>query len=261
MLLVLQQLFLSAEQLAAWGWRIPFVIGAGTALVALYLRRRLIETESFLLAQRRGTPHDWRGTWGLLRHHARAVAIVVGLTIGGIVSFYTFTTYAQKFLVNTAGLTREAATAVSAGTLFIFVLLQPAFGALSDRIGRRPLLIGFGALGGLLTVPLMTALSRAHDPWVAASLIMVALVILSGYTAINGVVKAEMFPTSVRAIGVGLPYAVTVSLFGGTTEYVALALKGAGHEPWFYAYVSCCIFVSLIASLFMTDTRSRDLDA
>jgi MHS family alpha-ketoglutarate permease-like MFS transporter len=260
-LVLLQRALLTPGQLSAWGWRIPFVLGAGAALVAYVLRRRLIETQSFELAQRRGAPEVRASPWRALLHHPREIAIVVGLTLGGIVSFYTYTTYAQKFLVNTAGLSREDATAVSAGTLLILVLLQPVFGALSDRIGRRPLMIGFGALGSLLTVPLMTAIARAGDPWVAAGLVLVALVIISPYTSINGVVKAELFPTGVRAVGVGLPYALTTSVFGGTTEYVALSLKGAGHETWFYWYVSGCILVSLIASLFMPDTRARNLDA
>ena len=256
-LVALQQIFLSPEQLADWGWRIPFVLGAGAALVALILRRRLVETESFAAAQRRTERSQWRDIFAF----PREVAVVVGLTLGGIVAYYTYTTYAQKFLVNTAGLTKDQASAVSAGTLFLYMLLQPAVAALSDRIGRRPLLIGFGVLGSVLTVPLMTAISQATDPWVAAGLILIALVIVSGYTSINAVVKAELFPTRVRAVGVALPYAVTVSLFGGTAELIALWLKDIGHESWFYWYVSGCVFVSLIVYVTMADTKSRDLDA
>jgi MFS transporter, MHS family, alpha-ketoglutarate permease len=272
-LVLLQQALLTREQLEAWGWRIPFVVGAGAAIVALVLRRRLEETPSFIRAELERTaqaeapgpaaaagPPQQYG-WRALRHYPREVAIVVGLTLGGIVSFYTYTTYAQKFLVNTAGLSREAATAVSAATLFLFVLIQPAMGALSDRIGRRPLLVGFSLVGSLITVPLMTALSTARDPWMAAGLILLALFVISGYTSINGVVKAELFPTRVRAVGVGLPYALTVSIFGGTTEYLALRLKDAGHESMFYWYVSGCLLVSLCAVMLMTDTRDRDLDA
>ena len=278
-LVLLQQVLMTRAQLEAWGWRIPFVVGAGSAIVALVLRRRLEETPSFVRAQqaqasRPGAPGPAAASmqttptaareeygWRALRHYPREVAIVVGLTLGGIVSFYTYTTYAQKFLVNTAGLSREAATAVSAATLFLFVLIQPAMGALSDRIGRRPLLVGFSLVGSLITVPLMTALSTARDPWTAAALILLALLVISGYTSINGVVKAELFPTRVRAVGVGLPYALTVSIFGGTTEYLALRLKDAGHESMFYWYVSGCLLVSLCAVMLMTDTRDRDLDA
>ena len=130
---------------------------------------------------------------------------------------------------------------------------------MSDRIGRRPLLIGFGVLGTLLTVPLLGTLSTTRDPLLAFGLIMAALLIVSGYTSINAVVKAELFPTEIRAIGVALPYAVTVSLFGGTAEYIALYFKSIGHEPWFYWYVSGCIACSLLVYLVMPDTRKTSL--
>ena len=115
-----------------------------------------------------------------------------------------------------------------------------AFGALSDRIGRRPLLIAFGIGATLCTVPLLTAVSQADSALPAFGLMMIGLVIVSGYTSINAVVKAELFPARIRALGVGLPYALTVAIFGGTTEYVALGLKNIGHENWFFFYVAGC---------------------
>ncbi|MDX2223004.1 MAG: MFS transporter [Rhodospirillaceae bacterium] len=255
-LLLLQFVLLTPEQLADWGWRIPFVIGALAAVVAMYLRRQLVETESFTRVA--ASP---KSPLRELARHPRAVATVVGLTLGGTVAFYTYTTYAQKFLVNTAGFSKDAATAISAAALFVFMLLQPVFGALSDRIGRRPLLIGFGVLGAALTVPIMSALATATSTWSALGLILAALVIVSGYTSINAVVKAELFPTEIRALGVALPYAVTVSLFGGSAEFVALSFKDAGRESWFYWYVTGCILVSLIVYVSMRDTRDRDLSA
>ncbi|MBP2302013.1 MFS transporter [Azospirillum picis] len=251
-LVLLQRVFLTEEQLSAWGWRIPFVIGALCAVTALYLRRKIEETRSFT----RHRSDQPRGS--LLRQlarHPRSVAIVVGLTLGGTVAFYTYSTYMQKFLVNTVGLERDDATLISAATLFLFMLLQPAVGALSDRIGRRPLLIAFGVAGTLLTVPILTLLSRTDNGWVAFALICAALVIVSGYTSINAVVKAELFPANIRALGVGLPYALTVSIFGGTAEYFALWFKNAGHETWFYWYVTGCIALSLLVYFFMPDTR------
>jgi MHS family alpha-ketoglutarate permease-like MFS transporter len=161
----------------------------------------------------------------------------------------------QKFLANTVGMSKEQATLVSAAALFVFMLLQPIVGAVSDRIGRRPVLLAFGVLGTLFTVPLLTAISHAKDGWTAFLLIMTALVIVTGYTSINAVVKAELFPTRIRALGVGLPYAVAVSLFGGTAEYFALWFKDAGYESWFYWYVTACIAVSLIVYATMPDTK------
>lgn len=251
-LLLLQQL-LSPTQLQSWGWRIPFVIGAGLAIVALYLRRGLAETASFaVLAPSRPRLNPLRG---LLRY-PRELLLVVGLTLGGTLAFYTYTAYMQKFMVNTAGFSKETATLISAAALFIFMLLQPVVGAWSDRIGRRPILIAFGVLGVLSTVPILSTLAKVQNPWAALGLILLALMIVSGYTAINAIVKAELFPTEVRALGVGLPYAITVSIFGGTAEYVALWFKSTGNESGFYWYIAGCIGVSLITYLLMPDTRA-----
>ena len=252
-LIALQQLFLTPEQLESWGWRIPFAIGALCAVVALYLRRNMDETESFQ-AQRSNAE---LGSMRTLLQYPRELLTVVGLTMGGTLAFYTYTTYMQKFLVNSAGMSRDTATLVSAASLTVFMLLQPAFGALSDRIGRRPLLIGFGVLGTLCTVPILTALASVETPLQAFLLIMAALLIVSGYTAINAVVKAELFPVRIRALGVGLPYALTVSVFGGTAEYIALWFKREGMEAGFYWYVTACIACSLLVYLWMPDTRAH----
>ena len=179
------------------------------------------------------------------------------MTLGGTLAFYTYTTYMQKFLVNTAGFSKDTATLISASSLFVYMLLQPVVGAISDKVGRRPVLITFGVLGTACTVPIMSALASASDPWQAFALVLAGLTIVSGYTAINAVVKAELFPTSVRALGVGLPYALTVAVFGGTAEYVALWLKQAGRETDFYWYVSGCIAVSLAVYATMRDTRDK----
>lgn len=250
-LLALQKLFLTPEELDAWGWRIPFAIGAGLAVICFVMRRDMAETDAFAALKR----EDARGSLRALARHPREVLIVVGLTLGGTVAFYTYTTYMQKFLVNSVGLTKDASTLISAGTLFLYMCLQPLVGALSDRVGRRPLLIAFGVLGTLFTVPILSALAVAKTAEEAFLLIMAALVILSGYTAINAIVKAELFPANIRAMGVGFPYAVTVALFGGTAEYVALWLKQAGYESWFYWYVAGCVFVSLIVYTAMRDTK------
>ncbi len=250
-LLILQFLLLTPEQLEAWGWRIPFIIGAACAVIAFYLRRNLSETEAFERSRHRTKE---AGELRLLLRHPREVLIVVGLTMGGTLAFYTYTTYMQKFLVNTVGLTKGQSTLISASTLLIFLCLQPLVGALSDKVGRRPILLSFGVLGVLCTVPLLTLLSRVTDPLAAFGLVMAALVIVSGYTSINAVVKAELFPAEIRALGVGLPYAVTVCLFGGTAEYVALWFKSIGRETLFYWYVTVCIGCSLLVYLFMRET-------
>ena len=257
-LIALQQWLLTDAQLHAWGWRIPFAIGAVAALSVLWLRRGMVETEAFERAgDARGVdavPTE-RGTLRALLRHPRAVATVVGLTMGGTLAFYTYTTYMHKFLVNSAGLDGRTASLLNASTLFVYMLMQPVVGALSDRIGRRPVLIAFGVLGTALTVPILTALQDVQTVTHAFWLILAALAIVSGYTAINAVVKAELFPVEVRALGVGLPYALTVAVFGGTAEYVALWFKRAGMESGFYWYVTACIACSLLVYLQMPDTR------
>ena len=253
-LLVLQKLLLTPDQLEAWGWRIPFAIGAGLAVVAYFMRRDMHETDAFLEARELGADSN---PLKELMQHPREVAIVVGLTLGGTVAFYTYTTYMQKFLVNSAGLSKDTSTVISAATLLCYMCLQPVVGAISDVVGRRPVLLSFGILGTALTVPILSALQATKDAWTAFFLIMAALVIVSGYTAINAIVKPELFPTRVRAIGVGFPYAVTVALFGGSAEYVALYLKEIGHATAFYWYVSGCILVSLAVYALMRDTRHR----
>ncbi|MGS0735413.1 MFS transporter [Pseudomonas sp. GG8] len=251
-LIILQQT-LNTEQLYAWGWRIPFVIGALCAVVALYLRRGMEETESF--TQKKEKPKE--SLMRTLMRHPKELMTVVGLTMGGTLAFYTYTTYMQKYLVNTVGMSISDSTTISAATLFLFMCIQPLVGALSDKIGRRPILIAFGVLGTLFTVPILTTLHTVQSWWGAFFLIMAALIIVSGYTSINAVVKAELFPTEIRALGVGLPYALTVSIFGGTAEYIALWFKSIGMETGYYWYVTACIAVSLLVYVFMKDTRKH----
>ncbi len=259
-LIALQRVFLTDDQLREWGWRIPFAIGAVAALVALWLRRNMVETESFQRNDAAATGQQRaEGTLRALMRHPRAVFAVVGLTMGGTLAFYTYTTYVHKFLVNSAGMAAETASLINASTLFFYMLLQPVVGALSDRIGRRRILIAFGVLGTLCTVPILSQLQDVQSATQAFWLVMAALVIVSGYTAINAVVKAELFPVEIRALGVGLPYALTVAIFGGTADAVALWFKRIGHETGFYWYVTACIACSLLVYLWMPDTRETSL--
>src|SRR5919206_4804196 len=177
------------------------------------------------------------GTIRGVLHHKRAVLLVLGFTAGGSLIFYTFTTYMQKYLVNTAGMEAKSASTLMTVALLVYMLLQPVFGMISDHIGRKNSMICFSSLAVLATVPLLTALGGIANPYAAFGLVMLALAIISFYTSISGLVKAELFPTEVRALGVGLSYAIANALFGGTAEYVALWFKQAGHEGWFAWYV------------------------
>ncbi len=251
---MLLQSMLSEAQMEAWGWRVPFFIGAALAFIVYRLRRKIVETTDFEAAKAAGKTS---GGLELVRKHPGAALLVIALTAGGTLAFYAYTTYMQKYLVNTSGFTRPQATTIMTAALFLFMCAQPLFGSLSDRIGRRPLLIGFGAAGALLTVPLFHAIGQTNSPMVAFLLVLAGLACVSGYTSINAVVKAELFPAHIRALGVALPYAIANSMFGGTAEYVALRLKDAGREPLFFWYVSGMCALSLIAYWRMRETAKH----
>ncbi|MBP2859191.1 MFS transporter [Dickeya oryzae] len=244
LVVVILQHLLSDMELRAWGWRIPFALGAALAVVALFLRRSLNETSNSETRARKDAG-SLRGLW----HNRKAFIMVLGFTAGGSLSFYTYTTYMQKYLVNTAGMNAKSASGLMTLALFVFMLLQPLFGALSDKIGRRSSMLFFGSLSALLTVPILSTLQGVTNPVIAFSLVMLALVIVSFYTSISGILKAEMFPPEVRALGVGLSYAVANALFGGSAEYVALSLKSLGTEESFFWYVSLMGALAFLVSL------------
>jgi len=244
---VVLQFILSEDDLRSWGWRIPFFLGAILAVVALWLRRSLHET-----SDNQSRHHKDAGSiTGLLRNHTRAFLMVLGFTAGGSLSFYTFTTYMQKYLVNTAGMDAKSASGLMTGALLVFMLIQPVIGALSDKIGRRGSMLIFGAGAAVCTVPILTVLQSVQSPTVAFCLIMLALLITSFYTAISGILKAEMFPPEVRALGVGLSYAVANAIFGGSAEYVALLMKQQGIETTFFWYVSAMGALAFLVSLLL----------
>ncbi|MFB4421376.1 MFS transporter [Streptomyces sp. QL37] len=253
--IVLQNL-LTEDQLHGWGWRIPFVIGAVAGLIVMYLRRSMEESEHFEKEQARtaapGAP-ERKGLTALFAEYPRQLLAVFGLAIGGTVAFYTYTTYLQKYLVNTAGIPQSTVTLIGFAALFVYMLMQPAVGALSDRIGRRPVMFAFSGGCMLLTVPLMTVLGRTSNPWIAFLLMTVALTFVTGYSALAAIIKAEMFPTKVRALGVGLPHALVTATFGGLTEPIALALKDGGQENLFFWYVTGCVGLTFLATLLVRE--------
>ena len=256
LLILLQKFFLTDAQLYEWGWRIPFAIGAVLTFGVFYLQGNIHETKAYEAASAK--PVATEGKWSQLIRHPKALLMVVGLTMGGTLAFYTAIVYMQKYLINSGGISNQDATLITFVALLFFALMQPLFGAVSDRIGRRPLLIGFGVLGVCTTVPLMTAISNATSNWTILGLLVLYLLIISLYSSISVVVKAEIFPAEVRVIGAGLPHAITVALFGGTAEYVALWFKSIGLEMWFFWYVTLIILISLLMFVFMKDTRTNN---
>jgi MHS family alpha-ketoglutarate permease-like MFS transporter len=241
---------LPPDQMNAWGWRVAFIVGALMATAVLFMRRGMEETPSFKARDGSRT-----ATWRLLTEHPRETMMVFGLTAGGTLAYYTFGTYMQKFLVNTSGFSKDQSNLITTAALACFVLMQPVSGALSDRFGRRALLLAFGVGGVLMTWPVLSTLAVTRDPMTAFLLVLGSLAVISGYTSVSAIVKAEMFPTEIRALGVALPYAIANALFGGSAEFIALSFKKAGFEPGFYIYVTAVIGVSLLTYLLMPDTR------
>jgi MHS family alpha-ketoglutarate permease-like MFS transporter len=241
---------LPPDQMNAWGWRVAFIVGALMATAVLFMRRGMEETPSFKARDGSRT-----ATWRLVTDHPRETLMVFGLTAGGTLAYYTFGTYMQKFLVNTSGFSRDQSNLITTAALACFVLMQPLSGALSDRFGRRALLLAFGIGGVAMTWPVLSTLAVTTDPVTAFLMVLGSLAVVSGYTSVSAIVKAEMFPTEIRALGVALPYAIANALFGGTAEFIALSFKQAGFEPGFYIYVTVVIGMSLVTYMIMPDTR------
>jgi MHS family alpha-ketoglutarate permease-like MFS transporter len=253
LVLVILQHVLPKEALEAWGWRIPFAIGGVLAIVVFWIRTGLEESRSFLAETE--APARRGSTRALFAEHPRESAAILALTAAGSLAFYAYTTYMQKFLVNTAGFEKDTATGIMAAVLVIYMLIQPAVGWVSDYVGRKnTMAIGLGA-GALATYPVMTAIAGTRSALEAFGLILVLVLCHSGYSAVNAAVKAELFPAHVRALGVALPYALANALFGGTAEYVAAWLKKVGQESGFYIYVAVVMLVAAVVAARLRNTN------
>ena len=242
------QLVLSEQDLKAWGWRVPFLIGALASIVVVYLRRTMRET-----ATAQGMKSKEACSLRGLMQHKRAVLLTFTITIGCSLYFYTFTAYMQKFLVVSVGIPAPTVSIIMASALVIFMVAQPVFGMLADKIGVRRNMIIFGLLSTFLVIPLLSAIKSVQDPLSAFALVVAGLLIAAFYTPVTGVLKADFYPPTVRALGVGLPYAVGAAMFGGSAEYVALSFRSLGMEQYFYLYVAAIGAITLVSSLLMPD--------
>ncbi len=254
-LVVLQQT-MDPAALAEWGWRIPFFIGAVLAIVVFWIRRGLEESQSFKTVQASG---ERSTTMLLFLRYPRETLVIMGLTAAGSLGFYAYTTYMLKFLENTAGFTKAQAGAINFATLVCFMLAQPLFGWLSDKLGRKAMLAGAFGVGALAAWPVFTLVGGTQSMGLAFGVILGALLVQTGYTSISAVVKAELFPAHCRALGVALPYALANAIFGGTAEYVALWFKSEGMESGFYIYVSAVMGVAFLIAVTMRDTARHSL--
>lgn len=231
----------------------PFLLGAVLSLAGFWIRRGAEET---LAGRPAEAPRP--GLFDALRHHPRASLLTAGITAGGTLAYYTWTSYLPTYAELRTGLAKGDALLAGTLSLAFFALLQPAGGLLSDRYGRKPSLLFFGLGFALLVVPLLHALDGSF-----LSLLLVqcaGMVLLTGFTSISAAVNAEVFPARVRAAGIGFPYSLTVALFGGTAPYVATLLQDLGRPGLFPWYVAALCLCSSVVYLRLPESAHRPLD-
>ncbi len=256
--LLVLDVFLTDEQLREFGWRIGFAIGGVAAVVVYWLRRSMDESlsEEQLAAVKSGQDTSSGSMRELLTRYWRPLLLCFLITLGGTVAFYTYSVNAPAMVKATYKDAAMTATWINLIGLVFLMLLQPIGGMISDKVGRKPLLVFFGIGGVLYTYVLITYLPQTHTPLMSFLLVAVGYVILTGYTSINALVKSELFPAHVRALGVGVGYAMANSMFGGTAPLIYQALKARDQVPLFIGYVTVCIALSLVVYLFFLKNKA-----
>jgi MHS family alpha-ketoglutarate permease-like MFS transporter len=247
------------HQVHEFGWRIGFAIGGLAAVVVFWLRRTMDESlsEETLAAVREGKDPGAGSMRELLTRYRRPLLLCFLITLGGTVAFYTYSVNAPTIVKATYKSEAMTATWINLAGLIFLMLLQPIGGMISDKVGRKPLLVWFGIGGLFYTYVLITYLPETRSPIMSFLLVAVGYVILTGYTSINALVKSELFPAHVRALGVGLGYALANSMFGGTAPLIYQAMKARDQVPLFIGYVTVCIAVSLVVYIFFIKNKSE----
>jgi MHS family alpha-ketoglutarate permease-like MFS transporter len=250
--------FLDDDAIKSWAWRIPFAVGGVAALVVLWLRRSMDESlsQEHLEATRSGTDRTSGSLRALFVTYWKPLLLVFLITMGGTLAFYTYSVNAPAIVKNSYTDQAVAATWINLIGLIFLMCIQPLGGWISDRIGRKPMLVFFGVGGVIYTYFLITLLPQTTNPFASFALLAIGYVILTGYTSINALVKAEQFPARVRALGVGLGYAVANSVFGGTAPVIYQAMKEGDQVPQFIAYVTVTIAVSLGVYVFWLKNKT-----
>ena len=244
--------FLDKPEIESWAWRIPFAIGGLAAIVVFWLRRSMDESlpPEQLARIRAGADHRSGSMRELFVSYWKPLLLVFLITMGGTLAFYTYSVNAPGIVKNAYTDEAVVATWVNLIGLIFLMLLQPVGGLISDKIGRKPLLVFFGVGGVIYTYFLITFLPKTTNPFASFGLLAIGYIILTGYTSINALVKAEQFPAHIRALGVGLGYAVANSVFGGTAPVIYEAAKEADRVPTFIVYVTITIALSLLVYVF-----------
>jgi MHS family alpha-ketoglutarate permease-like MFS transporter len=251
--LLIMVLTLSDEAISTWGWRVAFAIGGVAAVTVFWLRRTMDESlqSGVIDAVKAGRSQDSGSMKELLIHQWRPLLLCFTITMGGTVAFYTYSVNGPNIVKSAfSGGDLITGTVINLIALVTLMLLQPVGGWLSDRVGRKSLLVFFGVGGVLYTWFLITMLPQQANPVAAFAILFVGFIILTGYSSINAVVKAQLFPTHIRALGVGFGYAIGNSIFGGTAPLLYVGALNADQVTLFIVYVTVVIFLSLLVYIF-----------
>ena len=237
--------FFSIDEMKDYAWRILFVVGGILALGSLLVRKVMNESATQI------HKHEDRGTLkALFTSSWKQFLMVLGITAGGSLAFYTITTYTKTFMEN-SGMDKTLVNNLFLGALFILMIIQPLFGYIGDKIGHKRSLIIFCILAFVGIYPIFNIISSNAQSNASLVFILVVLlfIILSFYTSVAGIFKAKLFTEHVRALGTGLGYAISNAIFGGSAPWVALQFKNAGMENGFFVYIAVLTLLMFIATL------------
>jgi MHS family alpha-ketoglutarate permease-like MFS transporter len=246
---------LSTEAMNAWGWRIPFLVGAAMGLYALIMRSRLHETEAF---EGEAVTAKRAAIWPQIVRYRKQALQVIGLTVGLTVIYYIWGVVAPSYA--TTALKIDRGEALWAGVIanIVFIAALPVWGKLSDRIGRKKVLWA-GAIGSAVLHFPMTWLLK-DSAWQLAVSMSVMLIFVAASAAIVPAVYAELFPTSIRTVGVGVPYSICVAVFGGTAPYLQQWLGSSlGAPQVFNVYAVLLLVISAAFVFTIPETKGKDL--
>lgn len=247
---------LTHEQMLSFGWRIPFILGGVFGIYSLYVRLRMRETEVFQAAKKDAGKEKGQ-IWQTIKQNPKLLAQVIGLTVGATVIYYMWAVAAPSYAITVRGVPPTGALWAGVFANVIFLIALPLWGIVSDRIGRKPVL--FIAIAGLLVLSFPLNAMVGHEAWQLFVAMSIALIFMAGFSSIGPAVYAEIFPTRIRAVGVGVPYSIAVAAFGGTAPYLQTLFAGNGHPSLFIVYGIVLMVISALVVFTLPETRGVDL--
>lgn len=246
---------LEESQVSAWGWRIPFLLGAFLALAALYLRKGMDESDVF--HEENNAAADIKPTPLARKQVVRAILLMIAMTSGITAAHYTWTSYASTYAITQQGMSASAAYWSSVIAQVVALVSLPFWGRLSDKVGRRPMIIGFAAVMILIQLPLMRMISS--EPWTLLVASSLALLVVAVPGALLAATLSENFPTKVRTQSIGFAYSISVAVFGGTAPYLNALLIELGVGWMSSVYIMFLCACTAVAVWLMPETKGIHL--